>query len=123
MSDIYDVIDILSALRDLVGTEPGLSSFIPAADAVLEQAEAIARGEVDIPLLRITDNVPIGRNVPNIPTQDLARALRVTFDKLPSIDDKGDRQLAKAYATLLRNAEVSILHAIFTQYPEILPKG
>jgi hypothetical protein len=123
MSDIHDVIGILKSLRSLVGAEPGLSPFIPAADAVLRQAEAISRGELDVPLFKATDSVPMGRNVPSIPTEELARALRVTFDELPSIDDGGDPQLARAYATLLRNAHVSILHAIFKQYPEILPKG
>jgi hypothetical protein len=121
--ELRDVIDILQALCDLTRAEPGLSAFRPAADAVLAQAEGIARGELDVPLFKAGGAVPVGRDVPIIPSQDLARALRVTFDRLPSIDTKGDERLARAYATLLRNAHVSILHAIFKQFPEILPKG
>lgn len=122
MADIHDAIEILKSLRELVVTEPALSAFIPAVDAVLSQAEAIARGDRDIPLFDAKGSVPIGRSVPKIPTVDLATALRTTFDRLPSIDTQGDERLTRAYATLLRNAHVSILHAIFQQYPEILPK-
>jgi hypothetical protein len=120
MSDIHDVIQILESLQRLVTNEPALSPFIPAADALLNQAAAIERGDRDIPLFPSSDGVPIGKNVPPIPTKDLAIAIRATFDALPSIE--GDAQLSRAYARLLRNAHVSVLHGIFQQYPEILPK-
>jgi hypothetical protein len=122
MSDIHDVIQILEALRKLVGDEPALSAFIPAADAVLNQANALAKGDRDIPMFDAAGSVPMGRNVPTIPTRDLAIALRKTFDDLPTIETGGDERLTRAYARLLRNAHVSILHAVFKQYPDILPK-
>jgi hypothetical protein len=122
MSDIQDVIQILEALRKVVGDEPALSAFIPAADAILDQASAIARGERDIPLFEAAGSVLVGRNVPTIPTRDLAIALRKTFDDLPMIETGGDERLTLAYARLLGNAHLSILHGIFKQYPDILPK-
>jgi hypothetical protein len=122
MANIDDTISILDSLRQLIADDPELLAFAPAADAVLGQAQAIARGELDIPAFEVAGSIPIGRNVPKIPTRNHAVALRVTFDRLPSIETHGDERLAYAYATLLRNAYISVLHAIFTQYPDVLPR-
>jgi hypothetical protein len=121
MSDIHDVIDILSALRQLVVAESALAGFIPAADALLEHARTIADGSRVILLFDGSNGVPINKQVPRIPTRELAIALRATFDQLPTIAGDDDPQLKMAYAALLRNAHASILSAIFQQYPEVLP--
>lgn len=121
MLDRQMVLTIFSDLRSLVANEPQLSGFVPAAKELVMQAEALARGEQHIPLIESLGRVPVGPDLPEIPNEKIARALRTTFDRLPSHGPDEDEGLAAAYRTLLRNAAVSVLFAIFEQFPQIIP--
>ena len=122
MLDLHLVVHIFSNLRDQVAQEPKLSGFAPAAKELLNQAEGLVRGERDLPQIEALGTVPTGAGLPVIPNESVAIALRMTFDRLPSHSDDEEERLAKAYRRLLRNAAVSVLFAIFEQYPQVIPK-
>ena len=122
MLDLPAISVIFSDLGELIRHEPKLSGFAPAATELSIQAEGLVRGERDLPRIDELDRVPTGPNLPVIPNENLAIALRRTFDRLPSYGDDEEELLAKAYRRLLRNAAVSVLFAIFEQYPQVIPK-
>jgi len=122
MLDLQLVVHIFSNLRDQVAQEPKLSGFAPAAKELLNQVEGLVRGERELAQIEALGTVPTGPDLPMIPNESLAIALRMTFDRLPSHSDDEEELLAKAYRRLLRNAAVSVLFAIFEQYPQVIPK-
>jgi hypothetical protein len=122
MLDLHLVVLIFSNLRDQIAHEPKLSGFAPAATELLIQAESLVRGERDLAQIESLGRVPTGPDLPVIPNENLATTLRTTFDRLPSHGDDEAELLARAYRRLLRNAAVSVLFAVFEQYPQVIPK-
>jgi len=122
MLDLQLVVLIFSNLRDQIADEPKLSGFALAATELLNQAEGLLRGERDLAQIEALGTVPTGARLPVIPSESLAIALRMTFDRLPSHSHDEEERLAKAYRRLLRNAAVSVLFAVFEQYPQVIPK-
>ena len=123
MSDIQAGIEGLRALRAFIATEPALSAFVPAAEAVVSQAETIGRGDLDIEKFSADGSIPIDRNVPRIASIELAMELRKAIEAVPPFYEEGNQQLNRAYAILLGNLYLGIFCAVFQQYPEILPFG
>lgn len=122
MLDLQLVLVIFRNLHAHIASEPMLSGFAPAAKELLIQAEGLVRGERSLQQIESLSGVATGADLPVIPNEKLAVALRATFDRLPPHADDEDPLLARAYRRLLRNAAVSVLFAVFEQYPQVIPK-
>jgi hypothetical protein len=121
MMDLHEMYERFSELRIFVASEPRLAAFAPAAHELQRQAASIVTGERAVPPFQDEGEIPIGRNVPLLSDEDVARALLKELAKIPSFEPDEDPLLALAYGTLLRNVTVSMMRAIFAQYPHIVP--
>jgi hypothetical protein len=117
---------VLEAFRDLlvsVESEPGLAAFSPAARELYRQVRLLQGGERKIDNFSTRGPIQIKDDVPALPNREAAELLLRGIARLPGvIPGEDDPSFIRAYATILRNMTVSMMHAIFKQYPEIVPK-
>ena len=114
--DFNRVFEVLTELSDFVSGEPRLSAFGPGVTQVRDQARALARGEKQFPSL---PNASTGA----IPDRALAERLVEIISRMPEVNpDEVDRDSLRMFAQLNANLFSAIVFAIFSSFPDVIPR-
>jgi hypothetical protein len=119
---LHRILPAFRDLLDLVANDHELVEFAPAARELYRQVRVLHRGGREIPKFSKDGPIRIKPNVPALPNAGAASRLLAKIERLPGpFPGVDEPEFVRAYARVLRNMVVSMMSAIFAQYPEIIP--
>ncbi len=116
MVDLQAAVNAYANLHAYVANEEALGHLRPAAEQLENVARRLAAGHLELfipdPSLRAS----------SIPTRELAAGIMARISEIPGVDGTESAELRKAYAHLSAAVVYTIMHVIFRDYPDLVPR-
>lgn len=117
MVDYEQYAKMFACLREYIENEPLLVGFGGAAEQLYDQARGLAEGRTEVPDLDVSSPCAI-------PNRRLAEKIMKIVSRLPAVDFREENPVEQLLvARLLGNLVRGVTGAVFSSFPDVIPRS